>query len=192
MERKKTMPSRLKLFLPLIAFVALAAVFFGVERRVLNGEYLPTDLPSALVNKPLPDFSLPRLDTGELITKSHITGEMFLLNVWATWCPTCHYEHPFLIQLAERGIKIYSVDYKDKADAAKQWLLQKGNPYQATIFDAAGTLGLDLGVTGAPETYLVDAQGVVRLRYQGALDQQIWDREFVPKITELSLGGEQP
>lgn len=178
---------RLKLFIPLLVFVALAAMFFGVERRVQRGEYAPTDLPSALLNQPLPDFSLPALDDGRILTKSDIQGEWFLLNVWATWCPTCHYEHPFLITLAERGVKIYSVDYKDTADAARRWLVEKGNPYVATLFDAAGDFGLDLGVTGAPETYLVDATGVVRFRYQGALDQRVWDREFAPLVNRLAL-----
>ncbi len=177
---------RFKLFIPLLVFVALAAMFFGVERRVQRGEYTPTDLPSALLNRPLPDFSLPALDDGRLLSKADIQGELFLLNVWATWCPTCHYEHPFLVKLAEQGVKIYSVDYKDNAEAARRWLVEKGNPYVATIFDEAGNFGLDLGVTGAPETYLVDSSGIVRFRYQGALDQQIWDREFAPIIADLA------
>ena len=176
---------RLKLFLPLIVFAILALVFFGVERRVQTGDYSPTAMPSALVGSALPDFSLAELSSGELLTRSDVLGQWFLLNVWATWCPSCHFEHPFLIQLAEEGVKIVSVDYKDDADKAKRWLQEKGNPYVATLFDPEGRFGLDLGVTGAPETYLVDAQGVVRLRYQGALDQQIWDARFAPAIAEL-------
>ncbi len=177
---------RLKLFIPLLVFVALAAMFFGVELRVQRGEYAPTDLPSALVNRPLPAFSLPALEDGRTLTNSDIQGEWFLLNVWATWCPTCHYEHPFLVALADQGVKIVSVDYKDNAEAAQRWLAEKGNPYVATLFDEAGDFGLDLGVTGAPETYLVDAAGIVRFRYQGALDQAIWDREFAPLIAGLA------
>ncbi|MEX1669282.1 DsbE family thiol:disulfide interchange protein [Zhongshania guokunii] len=177
---------RFKLFIPLLVFVALAAVFYGVERKIQGGDYAPTDLPSALLNQPLPAFSLPALDDGRILTNSDIQGEWFLLNVWATWCPTCHYEHPFLVSLAEQGVAIYSVDYKDEALAAKRWLAEKGNPYKATIFDAAGSFGLDLGVTGAPETYLVDGEGIVRFRYQGALDQQVWDRQFAPQIANLS------
>jgi cytochrome c biogenesis protein CcmG/thiol:disulfide interchange protein DsbE len=180
---------RFKLFLPLVIFALLAAVFFGVERRVQSGDYAPTDLPSALVDKPLPDFSEPALDDGRLINKAQIVGEVFLLNVWATWCPSCHFEHPFLVKLAAEGVNIVSIDYKDEAEAAKRWLAEKGNPYSVTLFDEDGSLGLDLGVTGAPETYLVDASGTVRFRYQGALDQRIWDKEFAPRMAELSPSG---
>jgi cytochrome c biogenesis protein CcmG/thiol:disulfide interchange protein DsbE len=180
---------RLKLFLPLLIFALLAAMFFGVERRVLSGDYTPTDLPSALVDKPLPEFSEPALDDGRLIDKAQIVGELFLLNVWATWCPTCHFEHPFLMKLAEQGVNIVSIDYKDDAEAAKRWLVQKGDPYTLTLFDEDGSLGLDLGVTGAPETYLVDASGTVRFRHQGALEQGLWDKEFAPRIAELNEQG---
>jgi cytochrome c biogenesis protein CcmG, thiol:disulfide interchange protein DsbE len=181
---------RLKLFLPLIIFVVLAAVFFGVERQMQKGDYSPKALPSALLNKPLPDFALTTLGSTEVIRRDDIVGHWFLLNVWATWCPSCHFEHPFLVKLAADGVPIYSVDYKDSAVDAQRWLAEKGNPYLATLFDPDGTLGLDLGVTGAPETYLVDSQGTVRFRYQGALDQQIWDREFAPKIAALNEAGQ--
>lgn len=181
---------RFKLFLPLIIFAVLAAVFFGVERRVITGDYSPTSLPSALLNRPLPTFSLPELSSGETLEREDLLGQWFLLNVWATWCPSCHFEHPFLMELAERGIRIYSVDYKDGAEAARRWLAEKGDPYIATLFDKDGQLGLDLGVTGAPETYLVDAQGVVRFRYQGALDQRVWQSAFEPEIAKLE--GEAP
>lgn len=177
---------RLKLFLPLLVFVILAAVFFGVERRVQTGEYSPTAMPSALINKPLPDFALMELNTGETLVRSDLVGEgWFLLNVWATWCPSCHFEHPFLVKLAQQGVPIYSVDYKDSGPEAKRWLAEKGNPYVATLFDPDGVLGLDLGVTGAPETYLVDAEGVVRFRYQGTLDQRVWDNQFLPQVAKL-------
>ena len=179
---------RLKLFLPLIIFVLLAAMFFGMQRRVQEGEYSPTALPSALLNHPMPTFSLPTLEGGEL-SSTDLPQQWLLVNVWATWCPTCHYEHPFLVELSKRGVPILGVDYKDKRDPALRWLAEKGNPYFATVFDAEGTLGLDLGVTGAPETYLIDAEGIVRFRYQGALDERIWEKEFQPLISELDAGG---
>lgn len=179
---------RLKLFLPLIIFVILAAVFFGVQRDTKTGDYSPTALPSALVGKPLPAFSLTELNSGEVLQRDDLLGSWFLLNVWATWCPSCHFEHPFLVELAQQGVRIYSVDYKDSAPEAREWLEEKGNPYLATLFDPDGTLGLDLGVTGAPETYVVDAQGVIRFRYQGALDAKIWQREFGPIIADLEAG----
>ncbi len=175
---------RLKLFLPLIIFLVLAAVFFGVQRRVQTGDYSPTALPSALLDRPLPDFSLTTLAGGQL-SREQLPKQWLLVTVWATWCPSCHYEHPFLVELAQRGVLILGVDYKDRRQPALQWLAEKGDPYFATVFDAQGQLGLDLGVTGAPETYLVDARGLVRFRYQGALDQKVWDREFAPLIATL-------
>lgn len=178
--------SRLKLFVPLIIFVLLAAMFWAVERRVASGDYSPTALPSALTGRELPDFAMPILESDKILARSDLLGEPFLLNVWATWCPTCHYEHPFLLDLAEAGdIALYGVNYKDDTAAARQWLAQRGNPYAATLADVEGTLGLDLGVTGAPETYLVDHLGVVRLRYQGALDDEVWQREFVPLLESI-------
>lgn len=177
--------ARLKLFIPLIVFVLLALVFFGVERRVQQGSYSPTELPSALIGRSMPGFSLPDLKTAALRTEADIVGQIVLLNVWATWCPSCHFEHPFLMTLAAQGVAIVSVDYKDDPAAAERWLLQKGDPYLFTISDERGGLGLDLGVTGAPETYLLDAKGVIRFRYQGALDQRVWDKEFAPRIAAL-------
>lgn len=176
--------SRIKLFLPLIIFLVLVAIFFGVQRRVQTGDYSPTALPSALLNKPLPEFSLPTLQ-GESLSRADLPQQWLLVNVWATWCPTCHYEHPFLVELAERGVPILGVDYKDRREPAVKWLAEKGDPYFATVFDEQGTLGLDLGVTGAPETYLVDAEGIVRFRYQGALDQKVWDEQFAPMLSSL-------
>lgn len=176
--------NRVKLFLPLIIFLILVALFFGVQRRVQTGDYSPTALPSALLNRPLPAFSLATLE-GEQLTREALPKRWMLVNVWATWCPTCHYEHPFLVELAERGVLILGVDYKDRREPARTWLAEKGDPYFATVFDEAGSLGLDLGVTGAPETYLVDAQGIVRFRYQGALDERVWQAEFAPLLAEL-------
>ncbi|MBD2859029.1 DsbE family thiol:disulfide interchange protein [Spongiibacter sp. KMU-158] len=178
---------RLKLFLPLIIFILMALLFLGVQWRVKNGEYSPTDLPSALINKPMPSFRLPTLDGG-VFSAADLPAEPVLVNVWATWCPTCHYEHPFLMKLAEQGVKILGVDYKDDAQAAQQLLDEKGDPYFASVADQSGQLGLDLGVTGAPETYLLDAQGTVLFRYQGALDQAVWDKHFVPRLAELKTG----
>ncbi len=178
---------RLKLFLPLIFFVILALIFLGVQWRVKSGDYSPTDLPSALVDQPMPYFDLPTLG-GDNFSNSDLPAEAILVNIWATWCPTCHYEHPFLMELAEQGIKILGVDYKDDAELARKLLSEKGDPYFVSVVDKSGQLGLDLGVTGAPETYLIDAQGIVRFRYQGALDQNVWDKHFVPRLAQLTTG----
>ena len=176
---------RLKLFIPLIVFVVLALLFFVVQKRIGDGSYDPQALPSALLDKPLPAFELPDLLADARVTGAVISGEVALVNVWATWCPTCHYEHPFLNQLAAQGVVIVGVDYKDEPEKARQWLAQKGNPYRAVVDDRDGRLGLDLGVTGAPETYVVDRNGVVRFRYQGALDERIWRDKVGPIYTQL-------
>lgn len=174
---------RLRLFLPLIIFVVLALVLFGVERRVERGEYQPTDLPSALIGQPFPDFSLPALLQERMLSAEDLQGQYALVNVWATWCPSCHFEHPWLMRFAESGkMPVFGVNYKDKDDKARVWLQEKGNPYQAIIVDQDGRLGLDLGVTGAPETYLIDPQGTVLLRYMGPLDDKVWARHFAPLL----------
>ncbi|MET0377703.1 MAG: DsbE family thiol:disulfide interchange protein [Spongiibacteraceae bacterium] len=180
---------RLKLFLPLLVFVVLAVFFFVVQKQISRGEYDPQNMPSALIDKPLPDFALPNLVGDNVIRRADVVGHILLVNIWATWCPTCHYEHPHLNKFAEQGVIILGVDYKDDADKARKWLQEKGNPYRWVITDQQGTLGLDLGVTGAPETYVVDAKGVVRLRYQGALDDRIWRETIQPMIEKLQREG---
>jgi cytochrome c biogenesis protein CcmG/thiol:disulfide interchange protein DsbE len=111
-----------------------------------------------------------------------------LLNVWATWCVSCRVEHPYLHQLADLGVLIYGVNYKDDDADAMRWLDQLGNPYVANIVDSEGTLGLDLGVYGAPETYLVDAAGVIRYRHVGVVDDRVWRTILQPLYEELSAG----
>ncbi len=176
------MPARLKLFLPLIIFAVLA-VF------LVKGLYLdPQELPSALIDRPLPAFTLPALDSDRTLDKAAVTGKVALFNVWATWCITCRYEHPFLTQLSQRGVLIYGINYKDDDAAADKWLQDLGNPYKAVIADRDGSLGLDLGVYGAPETYLVDADGVVRYRQVGVVDEKVWDDVLGPLYHQL--GGE--
>ncbi|MGF1525993.1 MAG: DsbE family thiol:disulfide interchange protein [Candidatus Competibacterales bacterium] len=164
-----------------VAFVGLLAVLgLGLSND-------PSRLPSVLLDRPLPAFELPRLQTPEvLVTAGDLEGEVALLNVWATWCPPCRTEHPYLLQLARRGVPIVGVNYKDQRDAALTWLVQLGNPYRFNIEDAAGQLGIDLGVYGAPETFLLDASGVIRYRHAGVLDPEVWQREFVPRIAQLT------
>ena len=165
---------RLKLFLPLLAFFVLAGFLF----RGLSLD--PTALPSARVGGPLPAFSLPDLHGDAPLSADSLKGEVSLLNVWATWCYSCRVEHPFLLSLAKQGVPIYGLNYKDEADKALEWLVQLGDPYTRTIVDAEGTLGLDLGVYGAPETYVVDAEGVVRYRHVGIVDETVWANTLAP------------
>ena len=178
---------RLKLFVPLLVFVVVAGFFFITIDRIGEGEYSPQDLPSALLNKPFPAFALPQLEQPErLLRQADLLGEIALVNVWATWCPSCHVEHSYLNYLAsERGVVIYGVNYKDEVDLAQRWLREKGNPYKLNIVDQQGRLGLDMGVTGAPETYVIDHRGFVRLRYQGPLSETVWQEKFQPLLTQL-------
>jgi|TARA_B110000908_G_scaffold172702_1_gene242148 cytochrome c biogenesis protein CcmG/thiol:disulfide interchange protein DsbE len=178
---------RLKLFLPLIAFAAIAIFFYTMVSRIDQGEYNPQDLPSALINKPFPSFSLAKLeDLTVSLQQKDLLGSITLVNVWATWCPSCHVEHGYLNYLfSEKDMIIVGVNYKDKAPAAQRWLQTKGNPYRFNIFDPDGILGLDLGVTGAPETYVLDHRGFVRFRYQGPLNEMVWQDKFQALIEQL-------
>jgi cytochrome c biogenesis protein CcmG/thiol:disulfide interchange protein DsbE len=175
------MPSRLKLFLPLALFVALALLLY----RGLSLD--PRELPSALIDRPLPEFSLTSLRDGSPLGRSDIVGKPALLNVWATWCISCRVEHAQLNALAEQGVPIYGINYKDDSAAARRWLAELGDPYRDSIFDGEGTLGLDLGVYGAPETYFVDAGGVVRYRHVGVIDERVWRERLAPIWAELAV-----
>src|SRR5690606_6532741 len=179
---------RLKLFVPLIVFIVLAVFFFVVQKQISSGDYDPENMPSALIGKPLPAFNLPDVVTGAAVTEAVTKDRIVLVNVWATWCPSCVYEHPYLVRLAGQGGASLGVDYQDERDKAQQWLRDRGNPYIAVLDDRAGQFGLDLGVTGAPETYLVDRQGIVRLRHQGPLDKRVWNDVFAPAIARLTAG----
>lgn len=180
------MGPRLKLFLPLIIFALLAMTLF----RGLSLD--PTAMPSALIDQPLPTFSLPALGGNSMLSEANLQGQVALLNVWATWCVSCRVEHPYLKQLADQGIPIYGLNYKDDDALAVGWLTELGNPYRATIADREGTLGLDLGVYGAPETYLLDASGVVRYRHVGVVDETVWRTILEPLYTGLLKGQAAP
>lgn len=180
------MGPRLKLFLPLFLFALLAILLF-------RGLFLdPSEMPSALIDRPLPPFNLPALGEDRMLTSADLTGEVALLNVWATWCVSCRVEHPYLKQLADAGIPIFGLNYKDSDVAAQQWLVDLGNPYRLNIADRDGTLGVDMGVYGAPETYLLDASGVVRYRHVGVVDETVWRTILEPLYLELKRGGSSP
>ena len=176
------MAPRVKLFIPLFLFVGLALFLF----RGLQLD--PTELPSALIDRPLPVFELPALGMERLLTREDVTGEVALFNVWATWCVSCRVEHPYLHKLAEQGVPIFGVNYKDDDADALKWLAELGDPYRLNIVDAQGSLGLDLGVYGAPETYLVDAQGLIRYRHVGIVDDRVWREVLEPLYAGLKSG----
>lgn len=177
---------RLKLFLPLMVFVVIALVFFRLETRMISGDYVPSELPSAMLDKPLPNFSLPMLgDSSQQLTLTDLRKRPFLLNVWATWCISCRVEHPYLHKLAELGVPIYGLNYKDEESEALLWLKKLGDPYVLNINDSEGRLGLDLGVYGAPETYLIDVDGVIRYRHVGIVDDRVWETKLQPLMQSL-------
>ena len=172
---------RWRLYLPLIVFAALGTLLW----RGLSLD--PNYMPAALEDRQLPEFRVPTLEQRE-VSRADLLGEVALINVWATWCPSCHAEHAYLNQLAREGVPIFGINYKDEAAAARRWLEQKGDPYRINLVDENGRLGLDLGVTGAPETYLIDAAGVVHLRYQGPIDERVWRQKIKPLFDRLRAG----
>lgn len=176
MRRRKLEPLRLqaKKFIPLLAFVVLAGLLF----RGLSID--PTDLPAARLGQPFPQFSQPELSTGSDISVEALADRPALVNVWATWCYSCRVEHPYLIALAQQGVPIYGLNYKDDSVKAREWLSQLGDPYQLNIVDVEGSVGLDLGVYGAPETYVLDANGVIVHRHVGVLNEEVFQRDFSP------------
>lgn len=169
------------LYIPLILFLLLAAALLWQLTRNANGDD-PTRLESALVGKPVPVFKLESLDQpGKTFDQSVLTdGKPLLLNVWATWCPTCRAEHQYLNTLATKGVRVVGLNYKDDRQKAINWLNTLGNPYALSLYDGDGMLGLDLGVYGAPETFLIDGHGIIRYRHAGDLNERVWNDEVKP------------
>jgi cytochrome c biogenesis protein CcmG, thiol:disulfide interchange protein DsbE len=178
------MNNRAKLFIPIVFFFGMC----GLLLYGLSENRSPTSVPSALVNRPLPMFALPDLlDAQSTINAEQLKGGISLVNVWATWCPPCHAEHPYLVEISARetDITFVGVNYKDDIDAARNFLQERGNPFKLTVLDLSGKLGLDLGVSGAPETFLVDAKGMIRYKYVGAIDNRVWQDTFEPLLAQL-------
>lgn len=172
----------MRYLIPFILFALLILFLWkGLDRD-------PHHLESALLNKPLPHFvSDDLLNPQEKISEQSLKGKVSLLNVWATWCAACDDEHEFLMQLAsQHNIPIYGLNYKDSPEAARQWLHERGNPFVRIISDPQGTLGINLGVYGAPETFILDAQGVVRFRYVGSITPKSWEEKMMPVIQRWS------
>lgn len=171
----------LRFAIPLGIFLALVALFaVGLNRD-------PKLVPSPLVDKAAPAFVLPTVDDPDAaIGSQDLKGEPSLVNVWASWCVSCRVEHPFLLELARRNeIAIYGLNYKDTRPEALRYLAQFGDPYRTSAFDADGKVGIDWGVYGVPETFLVDADGVIRYKHIGVLSPEVWEQELRPRIQAL-------
>ena len=170
--------------IPLLVFVVMG---YFLATGLQND---PKELPSMALDKPLPGFSLTSLhDPNVIVTEKDLAGPA-LVNVWATWCPSCRIEHPVLEALAEAGIPIYGIDHVDEREAAKTYLELKGNPYRLVVFDDKGGLGLDLGITGTPETFMIDADGIVRYHHVGLVDERAWREVLWPRWK--AIGGFDP
>jgi cytochrome c biogenesis protein CcmG, thiol:disulfide interchange protein DsbE len=171
----------MRFILPFVVFIILSAfLYVGLG---LN----PHEVPSPLIGKPAPAFSLPQLQEPEkLFTPEQMKGKVWLLNFWASWCSGCKDEHHTLLALARLNIvPIYGMDYKDKPDAGQEVLSSTGNPYTMVLSDAEGRTGIDYGVYGVPETYLIDKQGVIRYKQIGGVTEQAWAEKILPLIKEL-------
>jgi cytochrome c biogenesis protein CcmG/thiol:disulfide interchange protein DsbE len=171
--------------LPFAGFVlVLALLGFGIRWSQYHD---PREVPSPLIGKPAPQFSLPLLDDpSKKIGSAELAGQPYLLNVFASWCFACRDEHPILMSDGKRlGIKLVGFNYKDEPDDAKRWLGQFGNPYDVIVADFPGNVAIDFGVTGAPETFLVDAAGVIRFKYISPITPEVIATELLPRIAEL-------
>ena len=164
--------------IPVLIFAALVAFFaIGLKRD-------PRYIASPLIGKPAPAFELAAVeDPNRTVRTRELLGKMYVLNVWGTWCVGCREEHQTLLQIARTGvIPIIGLNWKDELPLAQRWLKELGNPYLVTAFDPEGRAGIDWGVYGAPETFLVDANGVVQYKHIAPLTMAVWEREFLPRI----------
>jgi cytochrome c biogenesis protein CcmG/thiol:disulfide interchange protein DsbE len=170
-----------KFLIPLAVFVLLVG-FLAMGLKLD-----PREVPSPLVGKAAPAFDLPVLSQPDKrFVPGDMRGKVWLLNVWASWCVSCRDEHPVLVELSKKAVlPILGLNYKDKGDEAQRWLKQFGNPYQLSVVDADGRIGIDYGVYGVPETYLIDTEGVIRYKQIGPLTQAILDEKVLPLAMAL-------
>ena len=171
-----------KRFLPLIIFIVLL-VFLAIGLGLK-----PREVPSPLINKQAPAFNLPVLgQPTQMLSQKDLLGKVWLLNVWASWCVACRVEHPLLVDFAKTGaVPIYGLNYKDKRDDAIRWLTNFGNPYQQSLVDSDGLVGIDFGVYGVPETFVIDKAGVIRLKHIGPVTPEALRDTILPLIKKLS------
>lgn len=172
---------RWQFILPLAIFGILLA-FLAVGLK-LN----PREVPSPLIGKPAPEFKLSRLDDpAQAIGRSDLLGKVWMLNVWASWCVACREEHPLLVEFSRRKVvPIFGLNYKDQRDAAQGWLTRHGNPYDASLVDADGRVGIDYGVYGVPETFVVDKRGVIRYKQIGPVTPEALKDQIEPLLKQL-------
>ncbi|WP_283743974.1 DsbE family thiol:disulfide interchange protein [Sideroxydans sp. CL21] len=171
----------MRFILPLVIFLVLAGFLYvglGLD---------PHEVPSPLIDKPAPAFNLPQLhDNAKNFGPEEMKGKVWLLNVWSSWCVSCKEEHPLLLSLSQQNVvPIYGLDYKDKKEDAEMWLNQAGNPYTLNVMDRDGRVGINYGVYGVPETYVIDKQGIIRYKQIGPVTSQSLNEKILPMVAEL-------
>lgn len=166
----------LALFLVLVVFLAI-----GLTRN-------PQELPSALIDKPAPTFRLPQLKAPDkTFSAEDMRGKVWMLNVWASWCVACRDEHPYLFEYQKSGVvPIYGLNYKDRPEDALGWLRELGDPYLLSAVDLDGRVAIDYGVYGAPESYIIDKNGTIRLKHVGPVMPDVWEKKILPLVQELN------
>lgn len=171
---------RLLVVLPLLVFAVIAAVFvLGLNRN-------PSLIPSVLIDKPLPSFNLPAVRSGDSgLASGDFHGQPMLLNMFASWCVSCRIEHPLLLDLRSRGVPIAGIDWEDKAVEGAKYLKENGDPYARIGLDGSGRTGIDLGITGVPETFVVDKHGRVRYKQIGPIETADWENTIKPLMEKL-------
>lgn len=178
-----TKPLNIKALLPLGIFLAFAILFaIGLTRD-------PAQLPSEMIDRPFPDFNLSTLDDPDnVLTESLLQGEVTLVNIFGSWCVACVQEHPKLVSLSKRDdIRLIGVDWRDSREKATRWLNRYGNPYAVVLFDDTSQLAIDLGVTGAPETFVVDKAGKIRYKHVGIITDEVWRSTLYPLVKNLRM-----
>ncbi|MGP4864250.1 DsbE family thiol:disulfide interchange protein [Psychrobacter sp. T6-5] len=178
-KRKKSL--KLWFLIPLVIFIGLVAMLYMRLGK-------PTDIvTNTALERPVPAFELPLLsDTSRIMTNDNLPDEPFLMNIWGSWCPTCIIEHPFLMKLEERGVNLVGVNYKDDIGNALGYLNKGGDPFSMSIQDLSGQFALDLGLTGAPETFVVDGEGVIRQHIIGEVNESNWQSRIAPCLMVLN------
>ena len=173
--------------IPLLIFAVIATFLaWGLREG-----YDPKHIPSPLIGKQIPPFSLPTVEQAEtFITEKDLLGDVYLLNVWATWCVSCRAEHETLVKLSRTGkVNVVGLSWKDERNKAQVWLRQLGNPYSVNLFDEKGRTAIDLGVYGAPETFLVDSKGIIRYKYAGPVTPTLLEETILPLVEQLKTKG---
>ncbi|WP_201532917.1 DsbE family thiol:disulfide interchange protein [Psychrobacter ciconiae] len=187
-QNKPTAPKTMNKKQLKIWFLIPLLVFLGFMVMLYLRLGKPTDIvTNTALERPVPTFELPLLsDTTRKMNNTNLPQQPFLINIWGSWCPTCIIEHPFLMELKDRGVNIVGVNYKDEIGDALSYLNQRGDPYSMSIQDLSGQFALDLGLTGAPETFVVDGDGVIRQHIIGEVSEENWQSRIAPCLMVLN------